>query len=88
MLYQIDFTRSFEKQYVKLPAGDKAKFQTRLKLFEANPYHPLLNNHGLKGRYLGYRSINVRGDLRALYTMQGRRIVVFSFIGTHSQLYR
>jgi addiction module RelE/StbE family toxin len=56
-------------------------------LFEDNPYNPQLANHGLKGKYLGYRSISIGSDLRALYTIRGDTIILFAFIGSHSQLY-
>jgi mRNA-degrading endonuclease YafQ of YafQ-DinJ toxin-antitoxin module len=39
----------------------------------------------------GYRSINVTGDWRALYSEQqqnGKEIIVFEMLGTHSQLYQ
>lgn len=83
----IDFTKGFEKQFKKLPPKSKQKFYIRLEIFKKNPFSPILNNHGLKGKYLGYRSIDIQGDLRALYTIKGDKIVIFGFIGTHSQLY-
>lgn len=83
----IVFSKSFEKQFKTLPEKTKARFYARLQLFEQNPLDPILGNHSLKGKYLGYRSIDIRGDLRALYTQQGDQIIIFAFIGTHSQLY-
>jgi mRNA-degrading endonuclease YafQ of YafQ-DinJ toxin-antitoxin module len=38
-------------------------------------------------KYLGYRSINITGDVRALYTVKEGALILFVFIGTHSQLY-
>ena len=46
-----------------------------------------LNNHALHGEYLGYRSINITGDLRAVYEIQDEKAVKFLFIDTHSNLY-
>lgn len=85
--HAIEFSRNFEKQFKKLPEKDKQKFYLRLKIFKQDPFNPVLDNHGLKGKYLGYRSIDIKGDLRALYTIKGNKIVIFGFIGTHSQLY-
>ena len=48
---------------------------------------PELRIHPLKGNYGGYWSMNVNGDIRALYKMQGDAIIIFALIGTHSQLY-
>jgi addiction module RelE/StbE family toxin len=83
----IETTKAFDKQYVKLNLKVKNAFKRRLELFKANPFDISLRNHALKGNYLGYRSIDVTGDVRALYTTQGDTIIIFGFIGTHSQLY-
>lgn len=80
-------TRAFDKQYAKLNFKIKLTFKKRLTVFQANPFDTSLRNHALKGKYLGYRSIDVTGDIRALYTVQGNTIIIFGFIGSHSQLY-
>ena len=88
MIYQrIEFTRSFEKQFKKLKPSQKERFYDRLHIFEQDPYARGLRNHALKGKYVGYRSIDIAGDLRALYYIDGEKIVIFAFIGGHSQLY-
>ena len=88
MIFQrIEFTKDFEKQLKKLRPGYKRKFYERLRLFEDDPYAKILRNHILKGKYTGFRSIDITGDLRALYYMDGEKVVIFAFIGTHSQLY-
>ena len=80
------FSRRFDKDYKKaLPAAQTA-FQERLKLFVYNPFNPSLNNHALKGVYLGKRSINITGDWRALYE-EKEGAAYFVTFGTHSQLY-
>jgi addiction module RelE/StbE family toxin len=83
----IKTTKSFDKQYSKLNLKVKIAFKGRVTLFKANPFDVTLRNHALKGKYLGFRSIDVTGDIRALYTTQGDRVIIFGFIGTHSQLY-
>lgn len=80
-------TATFKKQYQKLPLKFQAQFDTRLRLFMRNPTDPRLRNHPLKGAYGGYWSINISGDLRALYKKEGKEIIIFALIGTHSQLY-
>ena len=59
----------------------------RLGLFLQDATNPILRNHELKGKYKDYKSINVTGDVRALYKKNGDEIVIFAMIGTHSQLY-
>lgn len=83
----IQTTRSFDKQYARLSVFHKQRFKKRLALFRENPYDRVLRNHGLKGKYLGYRSIDVTGDVRVFYRMVEDRVVIFAFIGTHGQLY-
>lgn len=83
----IETTRAFDKQYVKLNFRVKLAFKKRVEIFKSNPFDVILRNHGLKGRYLGFRSIDITGDVRALYTTRRDTIIIFGFIGTHSQLY-
>ena len=83
----IQTTKAFDKQYARLNLGVKASFKRCVALFRANPFDTRLHNHGLKGKYLGYRSIDITGDVRALYTTRGDTVIIFGFIGTHSQLY-
>jgi addiction module RelE/StbE family toxin len=83
----IETTRAFDKQYAKLNLKVKTSFKQRIETFKANPFDVGLRNHALKGKYLGYRSLDITGDVRALYTTQGDTIIIFGFIGTHSQLY-
>jgi len=61
--------------------------RNQLKLFQMNPFHPQLNNHGLHGKHERVRSINIGGDWRALYRCIKPGVAVFFAIGTHSRLY-
>lgn len=84
---QIDFTKGFIKQFKLLRPKQKERFYERLELFKKDPHSKRLRDHALKGKYTGYRSIDIEGDLRALYCVKGDVIVIFVFIGSHSQLY-
>ena len=79
--------KHFERQYKKLRPGKRKRFKERKDIFLQDPYHPTLNNHPLQGRYKGYRSINVGGDLRAIYELIGDDTAYFVAIDTHSKLY-
>ncbi len=65
-------------------------------MFMRDPYHSLLNNHKLKGRYKGMRSINITADWRAVYSekeqthghVKRSNIITFYLLGTHSELYQ
>jgi len=83
----IQYTPKFKKQYKKLPVNFQKQFDERLLLFLEDPTNPVLRVHPLKGSYSGYWSMNVSGDLRALYLKKGDELIIFALIGTHSQLY-
>lgn len=82
----ISSNKNFEKDYKKLPKNIQGQFKERILLFQKDQYDPILNNHSLRGKYLGCRSINVTGDVRAIFMKSGDK-VVFMAIGSHSKLY-
>ncbi len=88
----IRFARKFTKRYDKADKKIRVAFDERLELFLLNPYHYLLNNHKLTGKYTGYRSIDVTGDWRALFSEyvdeSDNKIIIFEMLGTHSELYK
>lgn len=83
----IRYLPQFKKQYKKLPLKLQFQFDERLGLFMTDPTLPMLRVHPLKGKYKGYWSMSVSGDIRALYLMDGDTIIIFALIGSHSQLY-
>jgi len=70
-------TKKFDKQYTKLNQKNKRYFMTKIEIFRNTPFDRQLHNHPLKGKYLGYRSINITGDLRVLYRIDGDMIIIF-----------
>ena len=90
-IIEIDYTKKFIKQLKKAPLSIKIAFRNRINLFLKNPFNPLLNDHLSKGKYSHYRSINVTGDWRAIYseTLENEgKVAIFVAFGTHSQLYK
>jgi addiction module RelE/StbE family toxin len=83
----IRYLPKFKKQYKKLPKRVQQQFDERVQLFSVDPTLPMLKVHPLKGKFAGYWSMNVNGDIRALYILQGDTMVIFALIGSHSQLY-
>ena len=84
---KIRFHKSFERQYKKLSKNKQAKAKKRFLLFLDDPFSPQLNNHPLRGKYTDYRSINITGDLRAIYKSVSQKECIFVAIGSHSKLY-
>lgn len=83
----IKYHKDFTKAYKKLPEGVKNKLKQRLLLFEQDNFNPLLNNHALTGKYKGHRSINVTGDIRAVFKEEDEEPVIFVDVDSHSNLY-
>ena len=81
------YHKDFVKAFKKLTRIQQNKFYGRLKIFVEDEYNPVLNNHGLKGNYRGFRSINIKGDLRAVYKKEAQETVIFVDIDSHSNLY-
>lgn len=84
---EIKYSLKFKRQFNKANPKIKKAFVQRRVLFKNNQHSPLLRNHALTGSFKGYRSINVTGDWRAIYSEKGST-VVFELLGTHSQLYK
>jgi addiction module RelE/StbE family toxin len=88
---KIDDTKTFLKQISRVSNKLKNQFQIRLEKFIVNNSDSVLHNHQLTGKLKEYRSININGDWRALYSIKivdDKTIIVFEALGTHSQLYR
>lgn len=83
----ISYSRTFKKMFKKQPIPVQKKFGERLELFVENPYHPQLSNHALGGEWVGCRSINVTGDIRAVFEELDGGDTEFVDIGSHSELY-
>ena len=81
---------SFKKAYRKRVAhNEKLVAQTleRIALFQKNPKHPLLKDHGLTGSKRQHRSFCITGDIRIIYYPTSQDHVIFLDIGTHNQVY-
>lgn len=85
---RIDFHKRFDKEFFNLSTQSKQRFKERLIVFTGDPYNSTLNKHSLKGKYKGYRSINIEGNFRAIYIPLSKIHVEFAYIGTHAQLYK
>ena len=88
MTKKVLFSKKFNKQFNKLSPAIQSRFAAQLTLWSQEPMNPKLNHHKLTGELAGFHSINVGGDLRALYREYEDNIVEFEKIGTHSQLYK
>ena len=77
----------FRKQWKRLSENIKDEAASRLVMLQLNEFDGALNNHKLSGKYEGYRSINITGDIRIAYKRISDGFYLF-VIGTHSELYK
>ncbi len=81
------FSKKFEKKLDKLDAHIIKAFYKRFELFCEDSFSTLLNNHSVNPPYHNTRSINITGDYRALFIEETETSILFTNIGTHSELY-
>lgn len=84
---KIIFHKNFERKYKKVSFRIKTKIKERNKIFIEDPFDQALNNHALQGKYFGYRSINITGDIRIVYKFLDKDKVLFVDIDSHSNLH-
>ncbi len=84
---EIRFSKRFIKQLKKLNEKQQDRFWSQLQQWKIDANHPSLRTHKLSGNLSNFESINIGGELRALYRRHGKTVVVYEIIGTHSQLY-
>ena len=85
---KIIFHKTFQKKLKKQANVERVQLQNRLDIFVSDPFNVILNNHALRGAFTGYRSINVSGDLRAIYRIESNDIALFTDIDNHANLYK
>lgn len=84
---KIEYTKLFLKQLHKLRSSEQKQFVTRMELWLENPRVETLHLHSLTGKYKGAYSINITGDIRAIFLYFDNETIKFVLIGSHSQIY-
>ena len=87
---KIQYTPEFYKLYKKADVRIRNAFDNQIRIFKNQPTHTSLNNHELKEKWSGYRSIDITADWRAIYkeVKHGKdAIAYFVAIGIHKKLY-
>lgn len=86
----IKYDPLFIEKFKKLDVRIRKALKEKIAIFQKNPLDSQLNNHQLKDEYLGYRSIDITADYRAIYEEINKaedRVFYFIAIGTHPELY-
>ncbi|QQS27357.1 type II toxin-antitoxin system RelE/ParE family toxin [bacterium] len=83
----IRYSKKFRKQYKKLTPKMQQKTTDAIKLWSQKPNDESLRLHKLSGKMSRFYSIDIAGDLRALYEIVDNEVFLYQMVGTHSQLY-
>jgi mRNA-degrading endonuclease YafQ of YafQ-DinJ toxin-antitoxin module len=83
----IRFSKRYKKQYKKLSVRLQRQTKLRIELWQEDPTNAILRLHRLEDKLARYYSINITGDIRALYEIIDDEIHMYDMIGSHSQLY-
>ncbi|MDN5849098.1 MAG: plasmid stabilization protein [Nitrococcus sp.] len=91
MSYSLIFTQQYNRQaarFLKLHPDLREQYRKTLVLLQANPHHPSLRLHALKGRLKGLHcvSINLSYRITLELIVQDERIVPVN-IGNHDTVY-
>ena len=80
----IHTNKAFIKQFKALPKEIQVKAVKTEKLFRANPFHPSLRLHKLKGNLQHLWSLSINRKYRIMFEALEDGVILFVSIGLHS----
>lgn len=83
----IRYSKKFKKQYDKLSPKLQKRTKDAIRLWATDPNNESLRLHRLSGKLNRFYSIDITGDVRALYEIIDGEVYLYQMVGTHSQLY-
>ena len=91
MRYTITFTEQYTRtamRFLKRHPDLARAYEKTLALLEANPHHPSLRLHALKGRLAGLHSVSINLSYRiTLHLLVTEREIVPIHVGDHDAVY-
>ena len=87
MAFVILYAPEFKRDYRKLDPHLKTQLKQKGRLFEQNPFHPLLHTHKLTGKLQGHWSFSVDHRVRVLFQFLSQQEILLLRVGDHS-IYR
>ncbi|MBK8741353.1 MAG: plasmid stabilization protein [Betaproteobacteria bacterium] len=91
MAWQLVFTEQYNRRaarFLRLHPDAGGQYAKTLKLLEANPHHPSLRLHALKGKLGGLHSISINLSYRITIEMLITRSEIVPInVGGHDGLY-
>ena len=92
MSWQLVFTEEYTRRaarFLKRPPDLEVMYSKALRLLEANPHHPSLRLHPLKGKLDGLHSVSINMSFRITLEMiiTDKEIILIN-VGSHDEVYR
>ncbi|MGE0556865.1 MAG: type II toxin-antitoxin system YafQ family toxin [Burkholderiales bacterium] len=91
MAWQLVFTEQYNRRaarFLKRHPDAATQYTKTLKLLEANPHHPSLRLHALKGRLSGLHSVSINLSYRiTLVMVVTESEIVPIHVGSHDEVY-
>lgn len=90
-IYRIQFTDEYRKRakrFLKMHLDLGSAYLKTLTLLEANPFHPSLRLHPLKGKMTGLHSVSINLSYRITieFLIEGKTIIPVN-VGDHDAVY-
>ncbi|EMZ40763.1 MULTISPECIES: type II toxin-antitoxin system YafQ family toxin [Helicobacter] len=88
--YNVNFTKSFIKDYKKLQTKDKDLTDALIdKLATGQPLEPKHKDHALSGNLQGFRECHIKPDLLLIYELCDDILQLNALrVGSHSKLFK
>ena len=92
MTWQLVFTDQYTRRsarFIKIHPEMAGVYSKALRLLEANPHHPSLRLHALKGKLEGLHSVSINMSFRITIEMiiSDKDIILIN-VGDHDEVYR
>lgn len=91
MAWQLVFTEQYNRRaarFLKRHPDAAGQYAKTLKLLEANPHHPSLRLHALKGKLSGLHSVSINLSYRiTLVMVVTESEIVPIHVGSHDEVY-
>lgn len=91
MAWQLVFTEQYNRRaarFLRLHPDASGPYAKALKLLEANPHHPSLRLHALKGKLSGLHSVSINLSFRiTLEMLITESEIVPINVGNHDEVY-
>ena len=91
MAWQLVFTEQYNRRaarFLRLHPDRVGQYAKTLKLLQANPHHPSLRLHALKGKFSGLHSVSINLSYRiTLEMLITESEIVPINVGDHNEVY-